>query len=412
MAGSKEGNSNHKSKWTLLSLACLSGACLYLGMNGIDASEENFNVAQMYGSNFRRLSNEQQPTKERIMEEMVFKPVDDVWEHTVLHPQYYQLPPIQRHGPGDETTFLIGIFSNILSTGEKRKRQRIRETYLGNGNDPRICSLQDHMAHVDQGEPCECKILYTFVVGGNILGSDEHFRSAEPLIMDTISEKEVKAVNKHGSVESDIVYLNVRENIDQGKGPTWFKYAATLTEKYQIDYIAKTEQHVMVSMPHLIDYIITDLPPYPYNARMFGGNFIFNQWWFAESSFYFLSSDMAKYISSDDLNRQDYRDQIKDKKANIPQDYEISKFVWSHPYPVKMIFMAHRNLWIQALHEDDDWMQVWKTYDGVPPPSRTIESAQPLDIAPHIWEQNYKPKLMGGTSTMGTFTDHAETTQP
>jgi len=407
MAGFDEGNNKRNSKCNLLTLACLSGALLYLGINVVGVSNENTSVAKASGSYVRRLNAAQHLAEEEIIEEMFFKPVKNVFEETVIHPQYHQLPPTNRRGPGVRTRFLIGIFSDVLSPSAKQRRQLIRETYLGNGNDPRICSLQDHLDKMDNSETSECKILYTFVVGGNVLGPDDHFRSTEPLILETISEMEAKAVNEHAVVENDVVHLNIRENAYKGKSPTWFKYAASLADKYGIDYIAKAESHVMLSMPHLIDYVITDLPPYPHNTRMFGGNFWYLNGWCAEGSFYFLSSDMAKYVSSDDLFRQGIRDSLNGKR-DVPNDYEMNQFVWTHPYPVKFVFMSSRNLWIQDIMDDYDWREVWKTYGGVPPPSRSIESTKPLDIAPHVWKQRYQRALTGGDSTTSTS---ATTTQ-
>jgi len=298
-----------------------------------------------------------------------------------IHPnwKHNQMPPADRTGPGDDTIMLLGIFSTILEPKkEAETRQMIRDTYLSYNNDSRVCSLQDYMRLRDNntGSANNCKVVYTFVIGGLEGGPTDHYRSKEPLTIDPDLFKNIH--------ESDVTYLNIKENMNEGKTPTWFKYCASLFGKYRFDYSAKVDQDTMINMPHFLDFIITDLAPYPYNVRIYGGNFIRNGiqtrfgHFYASGQFYFLSSDMAAFVSSDELDREGIIDnQISRQhpsttKAPHSEDLDMGTYVHHHPYPVKLVTMLHRVLYIHNVKTVDYWMELWKEVEGLPPLTRAI----------------------------------------
>merc|ERR1712176_1569283 len=71
-----------------------------------------------------------------------------------------------------------------------------------------------------------CKVLYTFVIGGNDEAQEGHYR-AEPNIPLTVSPKEENS-------EEDCTYLNIKENITSQKTLTWFKHASFIAQSYDI----------------------------------------------------------------------------------------------------------------------------------------------------------------------------------
>jgi hypothetical protein len=96
-----------------------------------------------------------------------------------------------------------------------------------------------------------CQLIYTFVVGANPYGPTnlvDYYNSSHPL---TLTESDVVAqfpdlilnsssVTSSGEMtmlEKDILYLNIKENMEEGKTPSWFHVANTLVEEYEIDYI-------------------------------------------------------------------------------------------------------------------------------------------------------------------------------
>jgi len=311
-------------------------------------------------------------------DEASFFPIDPYFEQEVIHPNWThkQMPPANRTGPGDDTIMLLGIFSTMLEPKkEAEKRQMIRDTYLSYNNDSRVCSLQDYMRLTKKGSANNCKVLYTFVIGGLEGGPTDHYHSKAPLTINPVKFKNTS--------EDDVTYLNIKENLHEGKSTTWLKYCASVSRVYGIDYSAKVDQDTMLNMPHLVDFIITDLPPYPYNVRIFGGNFICNPslksrgLMYPSGQFYYLSSDMAEFVSSDEIDRKENR---KFKGRVYPDilpvgknaDVDIGKYVFSHPYPVKFVQMSHRVLYTHRIKGVQEWMKLWKEVEGLPPVTRAI----------------------------------------
>eukprot|EP00521_Asterionellopsis_glacialis_P011901 CAMPEP_0195297742 /NCGR_PEP_ID=MMETSP0707-20130614/22108_1 /TAXON_ID=33640 /ORGANISM="Asterionellopsis glacialis, Strain CCMP134" /LENGTH=363 /DNA_ID=CAMNT_0040359645 /DNA_START=149 /DNA_END=1236 /DNA_ORIENTATION=- len=299
----------------------------------------------------------------------------------VTHPQIElnELPPTDRTGPGDDTVFLIGIFSMIGGEHQQKIRQTIRGTYLS--YDSRVCALNDFIQYKDEGldsKVKDCRVLYTFVFGANNNGPTDHYHSNEPLTVD--------GAQKVGDLyEKDSTYLNIRENMVEGKSPTWMDYGASIASKYGIDYISKCDSDTVLSMPHLIDYIITDLSPAPYNVRIFGGLFIKNFRRgkpgniYAAGQFYFVSSDLAYYLSSDEIDRQGIVHSENYKIiGGTAEDFDVSAFIQSHPYPIKYVMMNHRIIWAHSsesgynLKHPDGFMAYWKSAKGLIPAKRSF----------------------------------------
>jgi hypothetical protein len=141
--------------------------------------------------------------------------------------------------------FLWGIMTTLEGSKEKSRRDIIRRTYLGYyKNYPhladRICSLSEAKAKES------CQLIYTFVVGANSNGPTnlvDHKNSSHAL---TLDESEVvtqfpafsNSSDASHNIEKDMTFLNIKENMEEGKTPTWFLFANTLVEDYEIDYIA------------------------------------------------------------------------------------------------------------------------------------------------------------------------------
>jgi hypothetical protein len=193
--------------------------------------------------------------------------------------------------------------------------------------------------------------------------------------------------------EDDIIYLNVREHMNKGKIPTWFKYAVTLSHsEIEFDYLAKVDDDTLLFTSNLMDMLEKDLPkPQQMNpdGLVYGGtiNHVLEVWKDRNCSskgktwddcpiygpiwmigpFYFLSRNLADYITSDAIDRI---------ALTHVEDVSTASFVWSHPGNVTVVeiprYLAlmsydhgsdrrHRHVWdkykrqIYAHSEDACW---------------------------------------------------------
>jgi len=71
----------------------------------------------------------------------------------------------------------------------------------------------------------------------------------------------------------DVAILNIKENMNEGKSPTFLYFATTIMQQYDgmIDYAMKLDAD---SLLHLHDYLYfahRHLPPAPYNTGVYAG---------------------------------------------------------------------------------------------------------------------------------------------
>lgn len=262
---------------------------------------------------------------------------------------------------------LLGVFSTEREKQFSR-RQLIRNTYLKESeNDERVCNLYKYQELMDQKkweEADKCVILFCFVVG-HPDGHDEtdHFQSDRPL---ALSPDNVP----HEGMDDDVVYLNIRENMVTGKTPVYFKWAASISTKYNIDYIVKLDDDTMLSMSHLFHDIVAPLPPYPFNKRYYGGKIVDAMQCgvhiyeycklivpngYIAGQFYFLSPDLAHAVSTDDQPR------ISNTKI---EDLDLGRavFRFSDQYRQSIKIVTHSKqykAWKHPIKDSEEWMKLW-----------------------------------------------------
>jgi hypothetical protein len=241
-------------------------------------------------------------------------------------------PTLEQYQEGP--TFLLGI---PTVEGEVQRRQAVRDTYLSFYRDlysqdqpNRICSLEQ-VKH-NRALLRECQLIYLFFVGGNPDGPSE-----------LVAPNASFPMTVKGSLnEDDLVYLNIRENLEDGKSQTFFKYASILSKEIPFDYIGKIDSDTLLFVPEFLNFAALNLPQRPDNRLVYGGNThlktacdkdeidsthpcpfkLVGDHYFG-GAFYWMSPDLAEFITSDAVPR--------DKLSIRHEDADIGNFVFSYP---------------------------------------------------------------------------------
>ena len=140
--------------------------------------------------------------------------------------RFLSWPMVPPQPAPSESTMLLGIFS---MSKEKEQRHYIRETML-NVNDTRVCPLYvyiDSSSTVDATsfDTSRCQVLYAFIVGADT--------DPEAPTKNTHAQNLTELVFPSDTEEPDVVRLTIKENMNAGKSPTYFKYGALLDQELQ-----------------------------------------------------------------------------------------------------------------------------------------------------------------------------------
>ena len=293
---------------------------------------------------------------------------------TSTTPTEEALRPFNHEVPFQKSaTFLIGIFSSNSGKYSNR-RSYIRDTYLSS-EDPRICKLSEYMRQVEESPSyVQCIVPYTFVVGAGGKDRPTDHDDDEPLTLET---------DQDGNMDpnGDITYLNIRENMENGKSPTWFKYAANVAKASGIDYIGKLDDDSVLSPELLFNFIAHELPPQPANARIYGGPI-----WatyaksvvYAAGQFYFMSSDLADYVA----NQLTATDRLEMQLNRHTEDADMGTFVFSHPRPVKFLNLSNYRIWIHPMKKEKPFRDTWDNIYDLPHAARR---GLPIDYLCQEW---------------------------
>lgn len=273
---------------------------------------------------------------------------------------------------------LLGIFI-MDHDKDMKKRTLIKNTYLSfpkfldrynvttmSRRFTDACSLHEYWQG-NQTQKDECQLLYTFVVGAaknsDPKATKEYLNLEEdrPMTVDP---------SKIPRYLSDITYLNIIENMNDGKSPTWFKYASTqIPDDLGIDLIAKVDSDCVVYPPELIaqiELIRRDKKiHYPLRNIYGGSRQRGKDLSYMQGGFYFMSKDVARWITSDKCDReriiQEYMPEYKDERA---EDVEISRFVRSHPEDIVEMEIPRGAAYDHEgkLKQGDHFRDRWKWY--------------------------------------------------
>jgi hypothetical protein len=298
----------------------------------------------------------------------VLSPVSS--QSTSVAGQYTRSPPPFR--------ILLGIFS-MESEKERLRRSMIKNTYLSFPKFmdrynvttvplrySRICSLSEFW-HGNMTQRDECQLLYTFVVGA--AKNSDPKASKEYLDLEdgrSMTVDDAAIPNRR----PDSTYLNIIENMNEGKTQTWFKYASSqIPDEVQIDLIAKVDTDCMIYPTKLvseIERIRKNMSiSYPLR-RIYGGSRQRGKdVSYMQGGFYFMSQDIASYITSDQCDRdfiiEEYKPDYKDERA---EDVEMSRFVRSYPGYVHEMEIPRETAYVhEGKYKDaNTFRDNWKWY--------------------------------------------------
>lgn len=257
-------------------------------------------------------------------------------------------------GHGQATTVLLGIFTTKTEE-ERSRRDIIRKTYLQNENG-KWCTLNEYKKQIHDAHSfvVKCQIPYVFVVGSAPTRPTEHNDDA-PLLTQP---------PEWFTEDEDVIHLNIKENMEDGKSVSYFKYASSLSDEFGIDYMAKTDSDTLISSELFQKFIEAELPPKPFNRRIYGGQSMANydrNSIYAAGEFYFMSSDLANYVSNvlTAGQREKFTAGGKVTAFRPIEDVDMGTFVFSHPRPVKFISLTPHQFWVHGLKTESDWMDWW-----------------------------------------------------
>jgi hypothetical protein len=169
----------------------------------------------------------------------------------------------QRRGP----LVLVGIFSTEYP-GSSILRERILSLFELR-NDSRVCAFSDFRQWpATQRHQSPCEFVYTFVMGAVHYNYTDTFYPTEI----TGSNKRPLEVNRTDSNASEnTIYLNIRENMNEGKSQTWLNFAAHVADEFGIEYVIKSDEDNIFDLPRYFQFTSDRLPVAPYNKGIYAG---------------------------------------------------------------------------------------------------------------------------------------------
>jgi len=223
-------------------------------------------------------------------------------------------------------------------------------------NQTHICSYQDLRE--------DCSFVYAFVIGAaspnathtewwNDLDDGDVGPIRRPLHQ--VQEEYPDTVND--TTTTDLLFLNVKENMNHGKTPTWFEYASMHFEHAnEVDYIAKGDLDTLIDIKRL-QHMLGETNMFPPSTQpVYGGNMhdftacggplarkchLIQRKVYMGGQLFWLSIELAKHVSSPILRRS------KEWSFTRNEDVDIAFKVFSYlQQPVQLMICNGNQFWI------------------------------------------------------------------
>ena len=287
----------------------------------------------------------------------------------------------QQHHRHKRLRVLMGIFT-YDSRLQLPYRRQFRKLFgvFPKYNDTRVCSLHDFEHAASDEIRYECQFIYTFVVGG--LKKD----NARTELVDDSADILMPAENvrfqrtQELRESNDVTYLNIRENMNDGKSQTWFKFATTMMEKWDLDYAGKMDTDSLPYLDKFFNWAYVYLPPPPYNSGILAGVPIDKIWWsrnkaqinqdvnedffkesygkvlhlYAAGQCYIISRDLAQTVVLEAPKSHAYREGH--------EDHDISAMAFHSPKPISFHFLSlQQQFWRHPVKRFKKKVRYWRT---------------------------------------------------
>jgi hypothetical protein len=194
---------------------------------------------------------------------------------------------------------LIGIFSDLSierrRTTNRAFRQRHRDIFRI-WNDNRVCAYNDYKEA--PSEFSNCIVLYTFVLAA-------HNKTAMDmptiLLEDTLTlplelNRTFPDNDNTGDLmqSNDYTILNIRENMNQGKSPTFFVWAKRAADALGISYVGKCDSDAMLRLGFLLKFLYEDIAWTPRTTSTVLGSMRHKAFWNHSKDFNLPSEDNSE----------------------------------------------------------------------------------------------------------------------
>jgi hypothetical protein len=279
----------------------------------------------------------------------------------------------------------VGYFAyGITGQGRTVKRRQKMRQYFNLIQDKRICTLNELLYGKRVRKQKEwltvngddCQFIYTFVSG---FVADENDTNATKLptelLADNVPIDNLDAYRERVASHQndiDVTFLNIEENMNTGKSQTWFKYAAQVMDRLDIDYAIKTDTDCLIVMDHFFNFIDTYLPPH--GNLYYAGRLSDKAFWRGSQQFntkdgsttvnalrrramvaiymagelYILSKDLAHWVSSESFVDQPWYEQI--------EDHDVGMRVFDYPQPLQVVRVSYdQQFWVHPAKDHQTW---------------------------------------------------------
>lgn len=267
---------------------------------------------------------------------------------------------------------LMGILSADFPNdySYRMRHRRLFELW----NDKRVCSLPEFKSR-PHSERYECQLIYTFVLGGN--------PDSPPELVDDSRPMEVRPPKNPSSVAKDLynddmIFLNIRENMNEGKSQTWMKYGADIAEEYDLDYVMKFDADSILHLHEFFKWAYVHLPPAPFNVHVYAGALRDKAYWpkheteeerirfesyfgneydgvhlYVAGQMYLMSTDLSRFVGKEALKN-------KCSYCEGHEDHDISAMAFHSPEPIKLMVIgrSHR-FWEHPVKGEPRWRRIW-----------------------------------------------------
>ena len=222
--------------------------------------------------------------------------------------------------------FIIGCSqtSVTLSASQRRPPRVLWGIFTVESSDDMIESERRKMFRnllaVAQNRTCPlsnvvvgCELIYTFVVGGKTEGRSYirqlNSSSSDFLVPNYFVEDKNQSLSTYSTEDTkygDITHLDIKENMDFDKSPTWLGYASKVMQDMEIDYVAKLDTDTLPLLDLYFRFVDKELPTNAKSHRIMAG----------------ILADTVTFFNH--IPQQHYRDRanyMRPKFGDVPPHY-------------------------------------------------------------------------------------------